>query len=233
MLRYVHQPSGIGGPHPDNRLDTVHTQPPVDYRHRSPRTIVTRREYANRLTRIAYPASVDHTARRPRIIAPIDRRTRTVRANRPQSLGIAEVAVDIFPPVIKDPPIGQNRAVPLEERALADLVNVGAIRIHTKKVRHDMPIAHAVLRLPRRRKNDPAIRKIDRVDIRYPTAISQLPEIAPIGVDLIDMIVVGDIATHRKDDPSAIERYLRVADHTVRHLKQRLYLPLSRAAFTP
>ena len=42
------------------------------------------------------------------------------------------------------------------------------------------------------------------------------------------MIVVGDIATHRKDDLSTIERHLRVANHTVHRLKQRLYPPLSR-----
>jgi len=55
----------------------------------------------------------------------------------------------------------------LEQGALADLVDVGAVAIHAEGVSHDVAVAHAELRFTGRTESNVAVGKIERIDVRY------------------------------------------------------------------
>ena len=52
-----------------------------------------------------------------------------------------------------------------KERALSDLLDVGAVRVHLVEIAHDMAVAHAVFRLARGREDDFSRGEISGVDI--------------------------------------------------------------------
>jgi hypothetical protein len=135
-----------------------------------------------------------------------------VRVDRPQALGVAEVAVDVLPAVVEDAPVGHHRAVSLEERGLADLVDVGAVAAHPEEVAHDVAVAPAVLRLARGGEDDVAARDVDRVDVEDALLRGQLLQARAVGADLVDVVVVLDAAPHAEDDPLAVGAHLGVAD---------------------
>ena len=75
--------------------------------------------------------------------------TGSVRINRPKSLCVAEIAVDVFPAVIENASIVQNSRVALKERAFGNLMDIGSVTVHLEQVAHDVAIAAAILRLAR------------------------------------------------------------------------------------
>ena len=120
-----------------------------------------------------------HRAGRGGVVAPIDRVAGAVRIDRPERLGVAEVAVHVFPAVVEDASVGHQRAVAFEERALADLVDVGAVGLHAEEVGHDVPVAHAVLRLARGGEHDRAVRQVKRIEIIHVPRERELAEPGP------------------------------------------------------
>ena len=73
----------------------------------------------------------------------------SIGIHRPQTLGASEVPVHIFPPVIQDSSVRHEVSMPLEKRTLSNLVNIGAVLLHSVEIPHDMPVAHAVFGLAR------------------------------------------------------------------------------------
>ena len=144
-----------------------------------------------------------------------------VGPDRPQSLGIAEIPVNVFPAIIEDASVGQQRAVALEQRALADLMNVGPVRFHAKQVGHDMPVAHAILRLARGRKGDCAVRQIQRINVRHAPGKGQLAQAGAVRPDFINMEIIVGLAAHGKKDGASVEGNIRVAYDAVRTIQQR------------
>ena len=116
---------------------------------RAPWAIMTGTEYTKAQLRARNDARIDHTARRGGIVSPVDRMAGTVGVNRPKPLRIAEVAVDIFPTVVKNPSVRHQRAVSFKERAFTDLMNIRPVGLHTEQVGHNMTITHAELRFTR------------------------------------------------------------------------------------
>ena len=214
------------GPGPYDRTAAIHSEPAINDRQRTPRTVMTRPEDAHYALRPGDGTRVDDTPGRRRIVPPVDSVVRAVRVDRPQALCVTEVAVHVLPAVVENAAVRQKRPVPLEQRALPDLVDVGAVRRHAEQVRHDVAVAHAVLRLPTGGKNDRVIGEVQRVNVRNSGRRRKLAQVRPITVDLVEMVVVADSPPHREDDLAAAEVDLGVADHAVGQVQER-----SRPAF--
>ena len=97
---------------------------------------------------------VDDSAGRGGVVAPIDFVLRSVGVGDPYALGVAEVAVDVFPAVVDDASVGEERGMSFKERALSNLLDVGTVRVHLVEIAHDMAVAHAVFRLARGGEDD-------------------------------------------------------------------------------
>src|SRR4030042_667418 len=151
---------GISSPRADDRLSAVDTQTPVDNSKRSPRTVMAGAENTPDILCSRDGAGIDHTPWRPRIIAPVNRLVRAVRIHRPEPLGVAEIPIHVLPAIVEYSPVRHKRRMALVQCAFSDLVDVGSISIHPKKVAHNVTVTHAILRLTRRRKNKAVIRQI-------------------------------------------------------------------------
>ena len=156
----VNQVDGAVGPSAHDGRAAVKGAAAVDDGEGAPGPVVARAEHAHHLLRAGDDARVEHAAGRPRIVAPVHRVVGAVRKDRPKPLGVAEVAVHVLPAVVEDAAVGREAAVPLEQRALTDLVDVGAVGLHAEQVAHDVAVAHAVLRLARRGERDGVIRQV-------------------------------------------------------------------------
>ena len=185
---------------------------------------MARGEIGQQQVRARNRAVVQHRAGRVRVVAPVDGVVGAVGIAAPDPLGIAEIAVDVFPAVVNDPAVGQQRGVALVQRAVADLLHVGAVGLHREQVAHDVPVAHAVLGLAGRREQDAAVGQVDRVDVGQAGSERDLPQLGAIRVHFVNVVVVLAIAAHRKQDLRAVEADVGVAGHAVRHFQQRLHL---------
>ena len=154
---------------------------PIDDGQRAPRPIVAGGESADEQLRPGNRAVIEHGARRVRVVAPVDGVVGAVGITDPGALGVAEVAVDVLPAVVDDPAVGQQRRVPFEQRAVPDLLDVGSVGVHREQVAHDVPVAHAVLRLARRAEHDDAVGQVDRIDIADTCPKGQLPQPGSVG----------------------------------------------------
>ena len=92
-----------------------------------------------------------------------------------------------------------------EQRAVPDLLDVGPVGVHREQVAHDVPVAHAVLRLARRTEHDPIVRQVDRIDVRDPRAERQLPQPAAVRVHLVNVVVVRRVPAASKTPALARE----------------------------
>jgi len=158
---------GIRSPCAQYRLSAVNAQTPINDSKRSPRTVMARAENTHNFFRARDGPGIDNTAGRPRIVAPIDRLICAVRIHRPKPLGIPEIAIHILPAIVEYSSVRHERRMALVQRALSNLMDVGSISIHPKKVAHNVTVTHAILRLTRRRENDAVIRQVQRIKIGH------------------------------------------------------------------
>ena len=111
--------------------------------------------------------------------------------------------------------------MPLEERALADLVDVSPVGLHAEQIRHDVPVAAAILRLAGRGKRDRVIREVKRVEVVHFPRKGKLVQTGPIAADFVEVVAVGDIRAHRKDHALPIEMNFGITHHALGSLQQR------------
>ena len=175
----------LGGPRLEDGLATVDAESAVDQGDGAPRSVVARAEDADELrVVVGERPRVDHAAGGRRVVAPVDFMLRAVGVRDPDALRVAEVAVDVFPAVVDDASVGKERGMSFKERAFADLLDVGAVRVHLVEVAHDVAVAHAVFRLAGRGEDDFARRKIDGVDIAGALDEGELA----VSVDLLQVV---------------------------------------------
>ena len=192
------QVPGVRRPGAHHAARTVEGQSPIDQRQRAPGPIVTGTEHGQGQLGSGHHPRVNHRAGRRGVVAPEDGVRGAVRVHGPQRLGVAEIAIHVFPSVIENPAIGHQGGVAFEERALADLVDVGAVGLHAKEVGHDVPVAHAILRLAGRGKHDAAVRQIQRIEIVHVRSERQLLQAAAVSADFIEVVAVGRVPAHRE-----------------------------------
>ena len=218
-LHIPDQRPGAFGPDPHHRFLAVQALAPVNDRHRPPRAVMARTEGADDLVRAGDGAAVEHGGRTGHVVLPEDRVTGPVRVHRPQPLRVAEIAVHVFPAVIQDAPVRHQAGVSLEQRALADLVDVRAVAVHPVEVRHDVHVAVAVLRLARAGEDDLPVGQIDGINVRRVPFGRQPPQAAGhrrpallrIHLQLVDRVVLVACLAHREDDLPPVEMHFRVA----------------------
>ena len=139
-----------------------------------------------------------------------------VGVHGPERVRIAEIAVHVFPSLVENAAVRQKDALVLEQRALGDLVDVGAVRIHTEQVGSDILAAHVVLRLPRGREHDAVVGQVDGVKIAHVRGERQLALAGAVSIDHEQMQVLLLVSTHGEQDPAAIEVHVRGAHEAVR-----------------
>ena len=136
---------------------------------------MTRPQRADDLRRAGDFAGFEERARRPGVVPVVKQMACSVRVGYPKTLSVAEVAVDVFPAVVDDSPVGEDAGMSFKERAVTNLNHVGTVCVHRVQVAHDMAVAHAVFRLARGRENNLAVGQIVRVNIRQVLAEGNLP----------------------------------------------------------
>ena len=152
-----------------HRFFPVGPQPAVDQRRGSPGTVMAGAKDGDEFgIGTGKNTGVDHAAGGGGVVPPEEFVFRPVGIRRPKPLRVAEVAVDVLPAVVEDPPVGEQAPVPLEEGTFADLLDIGPVVVHHEQIAHNVTIAHAVLRLARRGEQNPPVGEVDRVDIRNP-----------------------------------------------------------------
>ncbi len=212
-LDAVHE---VGRPRAQHGLATVHALRAVNQPQRAPRTVVTRAQDRDRQMGLRKRPRIDHAPWAGRVVAPIETVPGSVRIADPKPLRVAEVAVDIFPPVIQDPAVRHQGGVAFEERGFADLPDVRAVGLHAVKIAHDVAVAHAVLGLTRCGEKDIAVRQPNRIDIRNARIRGELPHLRAVRLHRIDMVVVLPALAHGKHDPSRVVADVGIADRRVR-----------------
>jgi len=212
----------VGRPSSQHRLASVQAQASVDDGQRPPRTIVAGGEVGQQQVRARNRPVVQHRAGRIRVVAPVDGVVGAVGAAAPHALRVAEIAVDVLPAIIDDPAVGQQRGVAFVQRAVTDLLHVGTVGFDRKQVAHDVPVAHAVFGLARGGEEDLAAGQIDGVDVAHAGAERQLHQARAVGVQLVDVVIVLPVAAQGDEDLAAVEVHVRVADHALRDLQERL-----------
>ena len=160
-----------------------------------------------------------------RVVAPVDRLVGSIGVHRPQRLRIAEVPVHIFPAIVQDTAVGGDVRGPIEQGVLGDLVDIGPVGLHTVKIAHDMPVAHAILGFARGGKHDAVVGQIQGVQVVHIRQMGQLLQPGPVNVDLINMIAVRRIFPHRKDNPLAVPMHSGIAYDAVGGFDQCPDLP--------
>ena len=210
-----------GRPRADDGRAAVEPQPAVDDGDRPPRPVVARGERGQQPFGAGDRPVVEHGAGGVRVITPVHGVVGAVGIDGPDALGVAEVAIDVLPAVVDHAAVGQQRRVPLVQRAVADLLDVGPVRLHHEQVAHDVPVAHAELGLPRGSEQDPPVGKVDRVDVGDAAVERELLQARPVGVHLVDVVVVLPVPPHREKDLAPVEADLDVARHALGHLQQR------------
>ena len=228
VVALAHQVDRAGGPGLKDRLAAVHAPAAIDDRKRAPGAVVARRKGGDEPLRAGNRPGVEHRAGRVRVVAPVDGVVGPVGIGDPNALGVAKIAVHVFPAVVDHAPVGQQGRMALVQRAVADLLDVRAVGVHREQVAHDVPIAHAVLRLAGRGEENPAVSQIDRVDVRQPGAEGQLLEVRPVRIHLVKMVIVLAVAAHRKQDPLAVKADIGIAGDALGNLEQRLQLAASQ-----
>ncbi len=241
--------AGLRRPGADDGPFAVHPARAVDDGQGAPRPVVARGERGDEPLRAGDRPGVDHPAGRGRVVSPQEGVVRAVRAAEPHALGVAEVAVHVFPPVVHDGPVGHEGGMPLVERAVAHLVHVGPAGVHPEEVAHDMAVAHAELGLAGGGEDDAAVGQVARVDVRDPVEGGQGMEASAVGarrvrrpaalrliaraagllacrarpqVQFVDGVVVARLAADGEEDPLPAEVDVRVAGDAVGHLEQGL-----------
>ena len=192
----------------------VEPQAAIDDRQRAPGPVMARGKDANELLRAGNRPGVEYGPRRVGVVLPVDRVPGAVRVDGPHALGVTEIAIDVFPAVVEDAAVGQQRGVAFVQRVVADLLQVRAVGIHGVQVAHDVAIAHAILRLTGGGETDAAVGQIDRIDVREPAPERQLPS-AAMGRDFIQVVIVGPVAAHGKENFPAVEAHVGIADHAL------------------
>ena len=105
----------------------------------------------------------------------------------------------------------------LVQRAVADLLDVRPVGVHREQVAHDVPVAHAVLRLAGRGEEDAAVGQVDRVDVGDAGAEGQLPQARAVGVHLVEVVVVRrGCGAWRRGSCWPSKLHVRVAGHARR-----------------
>ena len=178
-------------------------------------------EGADHLLRAGDGAGFQLRPRRLGAVAVIDDMVGAVGIGRPQALRIAEIAIDILPAVVDHAAVGQQRGVSLVQRAVADLLDVGPVGLHREEVAHDVPVAHAVLGLAGRREEDLAVGQVDRVDVGDARAEGQLLQVRAVGMDLVEVVIVAGVHSHREEDVLAVEADVGIPHDALGHLVER------------
>ena len=163
-------------PGADHRLAAVQAALAVDDGQRAPQAKVMHPEHAQHLLRAGNESRIVDRAGRGGVVAPIDRLVRAVGIDGPDAVGVAEVAVHVFPAGIQDAAVGRQRAVVVEQVVLADLVDVRSVRFHAEQVRPVIAAALVVLRLPRRGEHDPLVGQIEGIEVRHARRRGELPQ---------------------------------------------------------
>ena len=212
---------GGGGPGAKDGFAAVGAQAPVQQRQHAPGTVVAGGKRADHHPAAGNRPGLDLRPRRGRVVAVVDRVVRAVGIASPEPLGIAEIAVHVLPAIVDHPPVGQHRAVPFVQRAVADLPEVGPVGADGKQVAHDVPVAHAVLGLAGRGEEDAAVRQVERIDVGNARAARELSQSAAVGMDLVKVIVVLAVAAHGQEDRPAVVAHLRIAGDALGEIDQR------------
>ena len=122
---------------------------------------------------------VEHRAGRVGVVAPVDGVVGAVGIDASRRPGRRRSCGRRIPSGRRGSrPSGSSDGVALVQRAVADLLDVGAVGVHREQVAHDVPVAHAVLRLAGRGEQDPAVGQVDRVDVGQAGAEGELRQAA-------------------------------------------------------
>jgi len=218
-LHISHQRPGACGPDPHHCFLAVQALAPFHNGQRPPRAVVAGTKDADHLVRAGDRPAVEHGWRTGHVVGPVESVAGPVRVHRPQPLRIAVVAVHVFPAVVQHAPVRQQAGVALEQRALADLVDVCAVAVHPVQVRHDVHVAVAVFRLTRAGEDDLPVRQIQRIDVRRVPLVRQSPQTARHGrpallrvhLQFVNRVVLVPRLAHREDDLPPVEMHFRVA----------------------
>ena len=179
VIAAAHQVDRAGRPGAHHGGLQVQPAATIDDGQRAPRAVMARREDTNEQFGAGNRPGIEHGTWRVGVVSPIDRVIGAVGVHGPGALGVAEIAIDVFPPVVEDSSVGQEHGMSLVQRAMTDLLDVGSVGIHGVQVAHDMPVAHAVLRLTRGGEADPAVGQVDWVDVGKPLSERQLSQAGP------------------------------------------------------
>ena len=224
VVAHPDQPDRRGRPDLHHRRLAVETPPPVDHGQRPPGSVVAARKGGHEPLGAGDRPGVEHRTRAVCAVAPVDGRVGPVGTHAPHALGVAEVAVHVLPAVVQHPAVGRQRSVALVQRAVPDLMNVRSVGVHHEQVAHDVPVAHAILGLPRGSEEDAAVGQVDGVDVGDTRAERKLHQVPAVGADLIYVIVVLRVPPHREEDPAAVEADVGVASDSPGCIHQRGHL---------
>ena len=108
-----------------------------------------------------------------RVVAPDQGLTGPIGVGHPEAMPITEIAIDIVPTAVKNPPVRHQRHLVLVRRAAGDLMNVRAIGAHAKQLRHDLSIARNVLEIARGCENNAVVCQINCVHVADILSIRQ------------------------------------------------------------
>jgi len=109
-----------------------------------------------------------------------------------------------------------------------ELADVRPVGIHREQVGLQVAVAAAVLRVARRRKDDPAIRQVGRIHVRRVRPERQLFQPRTVGVHLENVEVFIPRPPHREQQARTVVRHLQVTDQPLRLIQQRRGLPAFR-----
>ena len=209
--RFTDEIDGAGGPGLLDGQASIHALLTVQNGEGTPGTVMAGTEDAEDLFRSGDGMGIQDDPPGRGVVPVVERMAGAIGVDRPEPLGVSEIAVHIFPAVVDDAPIRQEGSVPLHEGAFADLVDVCPIRLHAVQVPHDVDVTHAVFGLARGGEEDVVIGQVKGVDVEHPLGRGEGFQPGAIRADFVDVVVVPDVFAHGEEDFPAVEVDIRIA----------------------